>query len=67
MLTSISSLAIFLNSYLSKSNGLPDLVTLKEIKSDLQIHSDFDIETSHDLGESSMTEIVKKAEYLGYE
>ena len=56
-----------LSSFLSKSPGLPDLVDLKDIKSDLQIHSDFNIETSHDLGESSMIEIAKKAELLGYE
>lgn len=46
---------------------LPDLVELSDIKSDLQIHSDFDIETSHDLGESSIKEIVDKANLLGYE
>lgn len=46
---------------------LPKLVDLKDIKADLQIHSDFDIETSHDLGLSSMREIVQKANELGYE
>lgn len=46
---------------------LPHLVEVKEIRADLQIHSDFDIETSHDLGESSMEEIVRKAEDIGYE
>lgn len=46
---------------------VPNLVDLANIKSDLQIHSDFDIETSHDLGESSMEEIVKKANELSYE
>lgn len=45
----------------------PKLVELKEIKADLQIHSSFDIETSHDLGISSMEEIIKKANKLGYE
>ena len=40
---------------------------LKDIKADLQVHSDFDIETSHDLGESSMKEVVKKGNDLGYE
>ena len=33
----------------------------------MQIHSDFDIETSHDLGDSSMEEIVSEANKLGYE
>ena len=46
---------------------LPTLVKLSDIKGDLQIHSDFDIETSHDLGESSMEVIVTKADDLGYE
>jgi len=46
---------------------LPNLVKLKDVKSDFHIHSDFGIETSHDLGVNSMQEIVKKAESLGYE
>lgn len=51
----------------AKEHKLPDLVELKDVKSDLQVHSSFDIETSHDLGESSMEEIVKKGDELGYE
>lgn len=51
----------------SKKHDLPDLVELKDIKADLQIHSDFDIETSHDVGVSSMEEIVMSASQLGYE
>lgn len=50
-----------------KQPGLPRLVEVREIKGDLQIHSDFEVETSHDLGESSIEEIVKKADQLGYE
>jgi len=46
---------------------LPNLVELKDIKGDLQIHSSFDVETSHDLGASSMIEIVKKADQMGYQ
>ena len=49
------------------SRKLPELIKLSDVKADLQIHSDFDIETSHDLGESSMEEIIKKADNLGYE
>lgn len=49
------------------AHKLPKLVELSDVKADLQIHSDFDIETSHDLGESSMEDIVKKADSLGYE
>jgi DNA polymerase (family 10) len=46
---------------------LPKLLELKDIKADLQIHSDFDIETSHDLGASSMQDVITKANKLGYE
>ncbi len=48
-------------------NMLPNLVELKDIKGDLQMHSDYDIETSHDVGASSMEELIKKAEELNYE
>jgi len=48
-------------------NKLPQLLELQQVKADLQIHSDFDIETSHDLGSSSMEDIVRKANELGYE
>ena len=48
-------------------NKLPTLVEISDIRADLQIHSNFDIETSHDLGASSMEDIVKKAVELGYE
>lgn len=50
-----------------KKTGLPKLVELKDVKADLQIHSSFDVETSHDLGLSSIKEIVNKASSLGYD
>ena len=56
-----------LRSAQGKLPGLPTLVELKDIKADLQIHSSFDVETSHDLGESSMQELIYKANNLGYE
>lgn len=46
---------------------LPKLLELKDIKGDFQIHSNFDIETSHDLGLSTYDEIVDKANEFGYE
>jgi len=49
------------------NHTLPELIKLEDIKADLQIHSDFDIETSHDLGINSMEEIVKRAGELNYE
>lgn len=51
----------------SFNDKLPNLVNLADIKADLQIHSDFDIETSHDLGINTMEEIAKRSEKLGYE
>lgn len=49
------------------NNKLPKLIEFYDIKGDLQIHSDFDVETSHDLGLSSYIEITNKAYSLGYE
>jgi len=51
----------------SLNNQIPKLINIEDVKADLQIHSDFNIETSHDLGESSMEDVVNKAEELGYE
>ncbi len=45
----------------------PNLIKLQDVKADLQIHSNFNIETSHDLGESSMEDIIQKGNELGYE
>ncbi len=50
----------------AKEGKLPKLIEIKDVKADLQIHSSFDIETSHDLGESSMENIVKKGNELNY-
>lgn len=55
------------NSLDHKPNGLPNLVTLTDIKGDLQMHTNFDIETSHDIGQSSMEELVQTALERGYE
>lgn len=51
----------------AKKGKIPTLLELKDIKADLQIHSNYDIETSHDLGASTMYGVVKKAANLGYE
>ena len=51
----------------AKEHRLPNLVELKDVRGDLQIHSNFDIETSHDLGISSYRVIIQKAQELGYE
>jgi len=49
------------------NHNLPQLIELKDVRGDLQIHSNFDIETSHDIGASSMEEIIFKAKSLNYE
>lgn len=46
---------------------LPKLVELFDIKGDLHIHSSFPIEPSHDLGASSIEDMVKYAKTLNYE
>lgn len=47
-------------------HSLPKLVELKDIHGDLQIHSSFPIESSHDLGLNTMEEIIEKAKELKY-
>jgi DNA polymerase (family 10) len=47
-------------------NVLPKLIELSDIKGDFHIHSDFDIETSHDLGSSGLIELIESAKKLGY-
>jgi DNA polymerase (family X) len=49
------------------NHSLPELIELFDVKGDLQMHTNFDIETSHDIGESSMKEMVDMALSLGYE
>jgi DNA polymerase (family 10) len=51
----------------AREGKLPDLVEKKEIKGDLHLHSDFPIEPSHDIGVSSMAEMIKMAQELNYE
>ncbi len=51
----------------SITNSLPTLLELSDIKGDLQVHSNYDVETSHDLGLSDFNEITNKAKSLGYE
>ena len=51
----------------SLTGKLPKLLELSDIKGDFHIHSDFDIETSHDLGSSGLIELVTAAKKLGYD
>lgn len=52
---------------LAAKNKLPKLIELNDLKGDFHIHSSFPIEPSHDLGQSSMEEMLKKAKELNYE
>lgn len=52
---------------LAAEHKLPHLVELPDIKGDLQIHSNIDIEPSHDIGTSSINQIAQQAKSLGYE
>lgn len=49
------------------NHTLPQLVSLSEIRGDLQIHSNINTESSHDLGTSSLSQLSSMAESLGYE
>src|SRR3989338_7659162 len=48
-------------------HNLPKLIELKDVKGDLHIHSSFPIEPSHDMGNYSMEDMLKRAAELGYE
>ncbi|MBU0708289.1 DNA polymerase/3'-5' exonuclease PolX [Patescibacteria group bacterium] len=47
-------------------NKLPQLVESSDIKGDLHVHCDFNLEQSHDRGLMAMPEIVKRGVELGY-
>lgn len=51
----------------AQKHKLPSLVTLKDIKGDIHLHSSYPIEPSHDLGANSFEEIVAKAKKIGYQ
>ncbi|MGA2911387.1 MAG: hypothetical protein ABSE17_01930 [Candidatus Levyibacteriota bacterium] len=51
----------------AQDNRLPKLIELKNIKGDLHLHSNYPIEPSHDLGKNNFSEILAKANELGYE
>jgi len=51
----------------AQKHQLPNLVTLDDIKGDIHLHSSYPIEPSHDLGQNSFEEIIKKAKELRYQ
>lgn len=46
---------------------LPKLIELKDMKGDLHIHSDYPLDSSHDYGNASMEDMLKRAKELKYE
>lgn len=52
---------------LAIKHNLPTLVEPSDIKGDFHLHSSYPIEPSHDTGNNSMEEMIKKAIYLKYE
>ncbi|OGD10656.1 hypothetical protein A2397_00095 [Candidatus Amesbacteria bacterium RIFOXYB1_FULL_44_23] len=51
----------------AQNHSLPTLIELDEIRGDLQVHSDINLEPSHDLGQSSLDELAQTAKSLKYE
>lgn len=51
---------------LAIKHNLPRIVELSDIKGDFHAHSSYPIEPSHDMGRSSMEEMIKKAISLKY-
>lgn len=56
-----------LRSFQAKSDGLPVLIKLADIKGDLHIHTDYNLESSHDTGSNSLVECLNTAAALQYE
>lgn len=46
---------------------LPKLIELGAIKGDLHVHTNYDLETSHDLGVDPLTSYITRAAALGYQ
>jgi DNA polymerase (family X) len=51
----------------AQNNKLPELIELTDIKGEFHVHSNYNLSPSHDLGSSSLTDIVQQSKKLGYE
>ena len=49
------------------NNKLPNLVSVKDIKGEVHVHSNYDLMPSHDLGSSSLEELLNPAVDMGHE
>lgn len=52
---------------IAAKHQLPNLICLPDLKGEFHIHSDFNIEPSHDLGISSMTQMIDYAREHNYQ
>ncbi len=52
---------------IARKNKIPKFVELKDIKGDLHIHSSYNLQPSHDLGEHDVDEMFKKGKSMEYE
>ena len=50
----------------ASKNQIPKLLSIGDVKGDLHIHSSYDLKPSHDFGQNTYLEIVKKGFSLGY-
>lgn len=46
---------------------LPKIIELSELRGDLHIHTEYDLESSHDVGSNSLEEFLDEAAALGYD
>jgi len=51
---------------LARKKKIPSLITLSDIKGDFHMHSDYDLQPSHDRGKNTYEEMMQKAQELGY-
>ncbi len=51
---------------LAKKKKLPSLIKLADIRGDFHMHSDYDLQPSHDRGANTYQEMMKKGQELGY-
>ena len=52
---------------MAKEHTLPRLLKTQEIRGDLHVHSTYDLHSSHDLGSSTIHELLETAQNRGYE
>ncbi|MCA9397704.1 DNA polymerase/3'-5' exonuclease PolX [candidate division WWE3 bacterium] len=51
---------------LAEKGQIPGIISLSDVRGDLHVHSNFDVEPSHDLGENTVEDIAHKAHARGY-